>query len=159
MTRDIGAWYRHAQSILHASQFSCELLETSIAVQCLISHVTARTRAWVLAHPDEFLTPKQEGTLAGLLEKLTNGEPLPYLLGHWEFFGLDFIVSPAVLIPRPETELLVEKALDWLTYHPCNRWVLDVGTGSGCIAAALALYNKEISVLAIDRSFEAIIVA
>ncbi len=88
-----------------------------------------------------------------------NGEPLPYILGHWEFYGLDFLVTPAVLIPRPETELLVEHALDWLRHHPACHRVADIGTGSGCIAIALATTIPDLQVFATDLSPQALEVA
>ena len=82
-----------------------------------------------------------------------------HLIGHWEFYGLDFGVTPAVLIPRPETELMVERAQAWLQQHPHLRRGADVGTGSGCIAISLAKQIKDLRVLAMDRSWEALQVA
>jgi release factor glutamine methyltransferase len=81
---------------------------------------------------------------------------LPYLLGHWEFYGLDFMVSPSALIPRPETELLVEQALAWLRQRPQRRLVADVGTGCGCIAVTLATHLPGLRVIASDLSFAAL---
>ena len=104
----------------------------------LLAHVIGRDRAWLLAHPEADLSPAQSEQIEQAAHRLGEGEPLPYLLGHWEFFGLDFEVNPAVMIPRPETELLVETALEWLRSHPAARLVADVGTGSGCIAIAVA---------------------
>ncbi len=116
-------------------------------------------RSWVLAHPELSLTIDQQDQLKEWLQRLGSGEPLPYVLGEWEFYGLDFFLSPAVLIPRPETELLVERALGWLKEHPgCSR-AADVGTGSGCIAIALAANCPDLSVTASDISFEALRVA
>jgi len=126
--------------------------------QGLLAHVLGKPRAWVLAHPEATLSPEQEKALAKALIRLEGGEALPYVLGRWEFYGLDFVVTPAVLIPRPETELLVEQALDWLRYHPAH-WALDVGTGSGCIAVALAANTRDLLVLACDISFAALEVA
>ncbi len=104
--------------------------------------------------------------------RLEAGEPLPYLLGHWEFFGLDFIVTPAVLIPRPETELMVEQALRWLQARFGTRdvsacRVVDVGCGSGCVAIALAANfrglpratSRGLHVTAVDLSPQALEVA
>jgi release factor glutamine methyltransferase len=81
------------------------------------------------------------------------------VLGHWEFFGLDFEVTPDVLIPRPETELLVEKAIAWLQASPVRRTVADVGTGSGVIAISIALNVQDVQILATDISSEALQVA
>lgn len=127
--------------------------------QVLLAHVLGRQRAWVLAHPERTLTRAQERSLEGALEHLEGGEPLPYVLGHWEFYGLDILVTPATLIPRPETELLVEEALEWLRTNP-GRWrAVDVGTGSGCIAVALAVNASALHVLACDLSLPALKVA
>jgi len=95
----------------------------------LLAHVLQKPKTWVLAHPETHLNPEQKAHLEQLVSRLQKGEPLPYLTGKQAFFGLDFAVSPAVLIPRPETELLVEKALDWLKTRPDAKNVLDVGTG------------------------------
>ncbi len=87
------------------------------------------------------------------------GEPLPYLIGRWEFYGLELVVTPAVLIPRPETELLVEQALDWLNAYPLQRRAADVGVGSGAISAALLTRVPDLHVTAVDASFPALQVA
>ena len=88
--------------------------------------------------------------------RLESGEPLPYVLGQWEFFGLEFEVTPDVLIPRPETELLVERAIAWLQAHPDRRHAADVGTGSGCIGIALAANIPDLQVMGSDISPEAV---
>jgi len=122
----------------------------------LLAHVLERPRTWVLAHPEVILSPDQERHLEVCLTRLEQGEPLPYVLEHWEFYGLDFLVNPAVLIPRPETELLVEQALDWLRATPGRRLAADVGTGSGCIAVSLAVHLPDLRVIASDISREAL---
>ena len=97
------------------------------------------------------------------MQRLEAGEPLPYVLGHWEFFGLDFEISPDVLIPRPETELLVEQAILWLQSRPVTNLsalrAADVGTGSGCIAVSLAQHIHDLRVLATDLSLPALRIA
>ena len=125
----------------------------------LISHLLGKPHAWVLAHPEQELTVDQARRLDETLERLSLGEPLPYILGHWEFFGLDFSITPDVLIPRPETELLVEEALAWLQANPGRRKALDAGTGSGCIAITLAKLVPDLSVVACDISERALQVA
>lgn len=125
----------------------------------LMAHIVRKPRTWVLAHPEISLTNEQQDELASALERLERGEPLPYVLGHWEFFGLDLEVTPDVLIPRPETELLVEKAVAWLQASPERRTVADVGTGSGAIAIAIAMHLPDAHILATDISLPALEVA
>jgi len=127
--------------------------------QVLLAHVLAKPRSWILAHPDALLDEYQLERYETLTRRLESGEPLPHIIGHWEFYGLDFTLSPAVLIPRPETEMLVEHALHWLVEHPARRSILDVGTGSGCIAVSLALNCPDARILASDISLEALQVA
>jgi release factor glutamine methyltransferase len=112
-----------------------------------------------MAHPELVLTPEQQKALSELLQRLENGEPFPYVLGHWEFFGLDLEVTPDVLIPRPETELLVEKAIAWLQESPVRRTVADIGTGSGAIAISIAVHVPDAYILATDISAKALDVA
>lgn len=125
----------------------------------LIAHILNRPRTWVLAHPELTLTSEQQEQLDDSLARLELGESFPYVLGHWEFFGLEFDVTPEVLIPRPETELLVEKAIGWLQESPVRRTVADVGTGSGAIAVSIALNVPDVRILATDISLEALEVA
>ena len=127
--------------------------------QVLLAHCLERKRAWVLAHPEATLSEAQEEALRAAMERLQAGEPLPYVLGHWEFFGLDFSVTSDVLIPRPETELLVESALEWLQANPQRRRALDVGAGSGCIAVSLAARTPDLHIIASDISWPALLIA
>ena len=125
----------------------------------LLSHVLEQPQTWILAHSEAELSATQQAKLTALIARLKQGEPLPYLTGRQEFFGLSFEVSPAVLIPRPETELLVETALRWLRSHPTANSVVDVGTGSGCIAVSLAVNTPTLHIVATDISAEALIIA
>ena len=125
----------------------------------LIAQVINKPRTWVMAHPELALTAEQQKELDDSLARLERGESFPYVLGHWEFFGLDFNVTPDVLIPRPETELLVEKAIAWLQESPVRRTIADVGTGSGAIAVSIAVNVPEARVLATDLSQKALEVA
>ena len=127
--------------------------------QVLIAHVLDKSRAWILAHPEDSLTNEEIFALEAAATRLETGTPLPYVLGQWEFFGLKFNITPETLIPRPETELLVECALTWLDQHPKCRLTLDVGTGSGCIAIALASRMPDLKIIATDISFSALYVA
>jgi release factor glutamine methyltransferase len=112
-----------------------------------------------MAHLELILTPEQQSQLDQSLVRLEGGEPFPYVIGRWEFFGLEFFITPDVLIPRPETELLVEKAIAWLQESPVRRTVADVGTGSGVIAVSIAIHVSGAEILATDISREALKVA
>ncbi len=125
----------------------------------LLAHVLQKPKTWVLAHPKYHLNPDQKAHIEQLVSRLQQGEPLPYLTGKQAFFGLDFAVSPSVLIPRPETELLVEQALSWLDSHPDAKHALDVGTGSGCIAITLATRKPRPTITATDLSVAALDIA
>jgi release factor glutamine methyltransferase len=118
----------------------------------LLAELLNKPRTWVIAHPEATVGPTERAVIENALERLAAGEPLPYILGHWEFYGLEFKLNPATLIPRPETELLVEQALEWLQQHPKRRLAADVGTGSGCIAIAMALHLPDIQIIATDIS-------
>ena len=127
--------------------------------QVLLSHILGQRRVWILAYPDPSLTPLQHQNLTRALRRLESGVPLPYVIGHWEFYTLDFDLTPDVLIPRPETELLVERAIAWLQSHPARRNCADIGTGSGCIAVTLAKHIPDLKILATDISPKALQVA
>ena len=131
----------------------------SLDAQVLVAHHLGQSRSWSLAHPEALLSPSQYEMIGQAIARLEGGEPLPYVLGHWEFYGLDFLVTPDVLIPRPETELLVEKAIQWLEHHPNKRRVVDVGTGSGCIGIAIANHISDVRIVMVDISHEALEVA
>jgi release factor glutamine methyltransferase len=127
--------------------------------QLLLSHIIGCPRTWLASHLDAPLTPLQLESADRAFSRLKAGEPLPYILGHWEFFGLDFDITNDVLIPRPETELLVEKAIGWLKASPERRTIADVGTGSGIIATCIAMNVPDARILATDISQAAIKVA
>jgi release factor glutamine methyltransferase len=125
----------------------------------LIAHVIKKPRTWVMAHPELALTAEQQKDLDESLARLEQGESFPYVLGQWEFFGLNFEITPDVLIPRPETELLVEKAIAWLQGSQGRRKVADIGTGSGAISVSIAFNISNAQVLATDISRKALEVA
>lgn len=127
--------------------------------QVLLAHILGKTRTWVLAHPEHRLTPQEGSKFYQALKELESGVPLPYVLGLWEFFGLEFSLTTDVLIPRPETELLVEQAIKWLNEHNQQRRGVDVGTGSGCIAVTLAHEVSDLVLAASDISMAALRVA
>lgn len=123
----------------------------------LLGHVLQQSAAWLLTHDDAALDEDQLLAFASLVSRRAGGEPVAYLLGHREFMGRDFYVAPGVLIPRPETELLVELALSAIDGGA--RRVLELGTGSGCIAASVALARPQAAVTALDISPAALTVA
>ena len=125
----------------------------------LIAHIINKPRTWVVAHPDLTITSEQQKQLDDALAQLEKGKPFPYVLGHWDFFGMEFDITPDVLIPRPETELLVEKAIAWLQESDVRRTVADVGTGSGVIAVSIAANIPNATILATDISHAALLVA
>ncbi len=123
----------------------------------LLAHVLGRNRSWLFAWPEHELTPAQQQRYLQLLERRRQGEPLAYLIGEKEFWSLVLEVSPAVLIPRPETELLVELALK--LDLPKSIQVLELGTGSGAIAIALAKERPGWKITATDASGDALDIA
>lgn len=123
----------------------------AIDARVLLGHVLGRDRAWLAAHAAETIPTAQADEFLALAKRRRNGEPVAYLTGVREFWGLPIAVSPAVLIPRPETETLVELALAWLPAERETR-VLDLGTGSGAIALAIAHERPRALVLATDIS-------
>jgi release factor glutamine methyltransferase len=129
-----------------------------LEARMLLEHALGRPRAWILAHDDEPLPPQQLAEFDRLVQRRAAGEPMAYLVGRREFMGHDFQVAPGVLIPRPETELLVEAALQGIAPAAAAR-VLDLGTGSGAIAIAIALARPCAEVTATDRSAAALRIA
>lgn len=126
--------------------------------QALLAAVLHRPRAWLLAHDDAALDGEARARYQALLERRMDGEPLAYLLGEKEFFGLMLAVTPDVLVPRPDTETLVEWALELLPAESRAR-VIDLGTGSGAIALALARQRPAARITAVDASTAALAVA
>lgn len=132
--------------------------EARLEARILLGHALGVGRAWLIAHENDAIPDVALAVYGKLLARRLAGEPVAYLLGEKEFFGRTFKVNPAVLIPRPETELLVELALDRLAPGRHTR-VLDLGTGSGCIAITLALERPDCEVVAAERSEAALAVA
>jgi release factor glutamine methyltransferase len=131
--------------------------------QLLVAHAAGQKRTWLLAHPEAALTSSQVDWIEQALLEIELGKPLPYILEAWEFFGLRFAVQSSVLIPRPETELLVEEALIWCRaprqQHLGLIRAVDVGAGSGCIALSIAAHTPHTSWVASDISRKALQVA
>jgi release factor glutamine methyltransferase len=133
----------------------------TLAAELLLMHTLGRDRAWIYAHPEEWLDASAAAGYFALVAQRMEGVPTQYLTGKQEFWGLEFEVTPAVLIPRPETEHVVEVALERIGQekrsHPLR--LADVGTGSGCIAVALAREFPDAVVYATDISAPALEVA
>lgn len=130
----------------------------ALDARVLLCHVMQRDAAYLIAHAKESLAPEQAGMFNALVARRAAGEPVAYIIGMREFFGLEFHVTPAVLIPRPETELLVELALARIAPNEESP-VLDLGTGSGCVAISIARHRQHARVAAIDCSSEALALA
>jgi release factor glutamine methyltransferase len=154
-----------------------------LEAEALLASLLGRPRGWLLAYPETLLSPEECEQYDAGVARLAAGEPLAYVTGRREFFGLEFFVNQHVLVPRPETEMLVEKALTAVRglgvrgqglgvrgYGPdsqepdlrianCELRIADIGTGSGCIAVSLAVHLPQAAILATDISAEALEVA
>jgi release factor glutamine methyltransferase len=128
----------------------------------LIAHVIDRDRSFIVSHAEDRIGQEQLKQFHGYLERRAQGEPLQHITGHQEFYGLDFEVTGDVLIPRPETELLIETALKLVAGYNVAPFICDVGTGSGCLAITLLHELRQppgTRAVAIDISLAAVAVA
>jgi release factor glutamine methyltransferase len=150
-----------------AELLRAQVSSPALAAELLLMHAIGRDRAWIYAHPEHELDDAERQQYRSLIARRASGIPTQHLTGHQEFWGLDFEVTPDVLIPRPETEHMIEVALQRLGVEPgagsprrheCFR-IGDVGTGSGCIAIALANELPAAQIFATDISAAAIEVA
>jgi release factor glutamine methyltransferase len=128
--------------------------EASLEADLLLMKALELDRPHLYSSPERLVTPEERGVLARDLVRRLNGEPWPYICGYREFYGLNMRLSPGVFIPRPETELLVDLALELARTFPADRplHIVDVGTGSGAIAVALAVHLPQAVVYATDIS-------
>jgi release factor glutamine methyltransferase len=149
-----------AQATLEATQVlrRAGVPEARREAASLLAHVVARDRTYIITHAEKALLPSDVRRFREYIERRAAGEPLQYITGHQEFFNLDFKVTPDVLIPRPETELLVETALELLGAGTQPR-ICDVGTGSGCIAVTLLHERPLAQAFGLDISEPALRVA
>lgn len=144
-------------TIAEALREACRAVPAGEA-RALLRHVLECDESFLIARAERTLTPGQREAYVRLAARRAAGEPLAYLTGEREFYGLSFNVTPAVLIPRPETELLVELALERLPGEARAR-VLDLGTGSGCVAIAIAREQLRAEIVAVDASAQAVALA
>ena len=160
--------YTIAQALVDAAQIlrQAAIPNDRMEAASLLGHVLGRSRTYLLAHAEEALTGAQVRALRAAVTRRAKHEPFAYIVGHKEFFSLDFAVTPAVLIPRPETEILVEAALEILRRdfpatdeNAVAPVICDVGTGSGCIAVSLLVEDKRTRAIALDTSPVALAVA
>jgi release factor glutamine methyltransferase len=154
MAVSIGAALAEAAEGLRAHR----IVEPRLEAALLLGHVLQRDRAYLIAHVDQELRREQLEVVRNFVALRASGEPLQYLTNHQEFFKLDFEVTPDVLIPRPETELIVETALTVLGRER-QSGLLDVGTGSGCLAISILHEYRNTHATAIDLSARALRVA
>jgi release factor glutamine methyltransferase len=135
---------------------AADTLGERLEAELLLLHVLGKPRSWLIAHADDELDDTQVNAYDALVQRRRDGEPVAYITGHRGFWTLNLEVTPATLIPRPETELLVELALARMT---ATARVADLGTGSGAIALAIARECPTASVVATDASVDALAVA
>lgn len=140
-------------------QFASISDSNTLDCQILLEHTINKNRAWILAYPEYVLTTEESNLFNSYYEQYSNRVPLPYIIKKWEFYGLEFFINENVLIPRPETEMLVENALDFISTFSTKIKICEVGIGSGCISVALAKNSTDIQIIATDISTEAIQVA
>ena len=147
----VDQWLKRATELLEASSVPMARLDALI----LLEEVTDKERGWLLAHPEFTLSVEQIALLDKLIERRANHEPLAYIRGKSEFYGREFIVTPATLQPRPETETMI-KLFDELG---SVKVVADIGTGSGCLALTAKLEHPSLEIYATEINDEALDVA
>src|SRR6266481_1216386 len=163
---DFRSALKHGIAQLHAAHIAADTL----AAELLLLHATQRERTYLYSHPEAELTNDEERAYQSLLDRRISGVPVQHLTGKQEFWGLSFEATPDALIPRPETEHLIEVALDRLALRELRAGrpnkndgagllIADIGTGSGCIAVALAKELPQAQIIAVDISPTALAVA
>jgi release factor glutamine methyltransferase len=136
-----------------------DVREPLLEARMLVEHVVGQSRAWVLAHPEVTLDDEMDQALERLVARRASGEPIAYIMGKREFYGLELYVDPRVLIPRPETEVVIDEIVQLARARPDSAHIVDIGTGSGAIALALAANLPSARISAVDYSREALEVA
>ena len=153
-----GITIQNALADATAALAKSELKQARLEAGSLLSQVMNRDRTFILAHPEHLLDPDLSARFQSLVVRRVAGEPLQYITGHQGFFKLDFEVTPDVLIPRPESEAIVEVALELLPKNRSSRFA-DVGTGSGCLAISILHEAPDARGMAIDFSPAALKIA
>lgn len=159
---DWGKSYSIRELLTFATRSLASISPTpSLDSQILLSHVLGCSRGRLLAHDEDILTPALVESFLALVRRRANLEPVAYLVGYREFYGIELVVDRRVLIPRPETELLVDRVLEWVRSRATPCRIADIGTGSGAIAIALAHHLPEgfPPIYATDCSTDALAVA
>lgn len=152
--RTVETALRTADALLRSAGITDAGRESETILACLLSV----DRTAVLAHSERLITPKIMRLFQRLIRKRCAGWPLAYVTGLQPFYGLDWLVERNVLIPRPETEGLVDLALKQIPPN-ATKWIADIGTGSGCIAITLSRYRPKCNIFAVDRSRSALRIA
>lgn len=147
------------QAALHYGTKMFTSNNQKLDAEVLLAHILHRDRTWLFTHDTEELTTEQQTLFHTLLQRRRSGEPIAYIIGKKEFYGLTFAVNNHVLVPRPETEILVEQVLACIQQHPDITTLLDIGTGSGAIAISLAHAAPRLRISACDISPDALAVA
>ncbi len=146
----------HAQVRFETAGISSALLDAEV----LLSHILKKDRAYILAHGDEHIQTIETNEFIRAVKRRTERMPLAYITGHKEFFGFDFLVNKYTLIPRPETESLVQEVIDYCNEHPHAQSIIELGVGSGCVISSILKNVPSLTTaFAIDRVKRALEIA
>lgn len=149
----VSTWLKEAITILSASDIPSPMLDAEI----ILAHTLHKPRTWIHAHGEDDIEPRATEIAQARLELRKERVPVAYIIGHKEFYGRRFYVTPSVLIPRPETEVTIAILNTFITRE--THTLIDVGTGSGCIAITAKLEHPKLNVIATDISRHALVVA
>ena len=145
--------HQSSQQLVHT--IGLDHAEANLETNLLLQHVLHVNRAWVITHDRDVLNADQQAEFQLLLKRRLDGEPIAYIVGFREFYGLQLKVSPVTLIPRPDTETLVDAALEKIPLDKVFH-ILDLGTGTGAVALAIAKHRNNCEVTAVDQSSDAL---
>ena len=153
-TPAINTWLKEAEILLKAAHIPTPRLDAEI----ILAHTIRKPRTFLHAHEDQLLDPRQYEIANARLELRRDRTPIAYIVGHKEFYGRQFKVTPATLIPRPESEALINMLKKYLD-KPLNKKIVDIGTGSGCLGITAKLEFPELDITLVDISRHALVVA